>query len=345
MRCLINQLASSDRYLHSIAQKTVKAVLARAQSDASTTVPIIECLLSSPNGEVNFDHVTKTKTIEKLLMSITDPYLTSLADAFHRLIMSPGTRDAKFAASRRQAFADLLVSALRSRQVMDLETSPKALDGIQRILSSLAQFAYFDRSGDPKSLESFDDPQVSLGSHEMFKARLLSCLTHLTSRSSDPSLFVYYVISVVRSMDRTDPFTRPILSMDEDVSNTLERSWGILQKVCTKRKVSGPTKQLLLTAFKFLFSLAILQAYDGDADAINVLDDLQECYKSLVKHWNQATQGNSDMLIEILLSFVSKPSQLYRRLGQQAFSACTSLVSKSGLQSMFKVLSGSLVYQ
>lgn len=340
MRCLINQLASSDRYLHRIAEKSVKSVLARAQLEASMTVPIIECLLSPPNGQLNFDQVTKTKTIEKLLVSVNDQSWIHLAKVLHRLIADPGTQDIKSAASKRQIIADILVCVIRSRQIANTKrdsASPEVSEGIQQILSLLAQFAYFNRSGDKKPPKNEDNPPVSPASHNMFQARLSSCLTHLTYKFPDPAFYAYHVVSIVRSMEETDPSFKPILSVDDDVSMVVQKAWNILQKVRTKEMVSTATKRPLLTAFKFLYSLTILQVYNGDADAVEVLDELQDCYQKLIKHKNQEVQGGSDILIEIILSFVSKPSQLYRRLGQQVFSACASNVSKIGLQSMFKV--------
>lgn len=345
MRCLTNQLASSDRYLHRIAEKSIKAVLARAQLEASMIVPILEGLLSPPNGQINFDQVTKTKTIEKLLVLVNDQDWIHLVKVFHRLIADPGTQDTKSAALMRQRVADLLVCAVRLMKNVNSEddsASSKAPEAIKQILSILAQYSYFDRPGDENMQKNADNPQILQASHDMFKARLSSCLTHLTSKFPDPASYAYHVVSTIRSMEEIDPLSRPILSMDEDVSTTVQKAWNTLQKVCAKEMISTAAKRPFLTAYKFLYSLTILQVYNGDVDAVEILDELQNCYKKLIKHKKQEPQGGSDVLIEIILSFISKPSQLYRRLGQQVFSACASNISKSGLQSMFKVCTLSL---
>lgn len=339
MRSLMNQLGSPDRYLHRIAEKSIRAVLARAQIDDYMAMPILESLLSPPNGQVNFDQVTKTKTIEKLLLFVKDASLNDLVKVFHRLITNPGTQDMKSAASRRQVAADLLVAVVRSKPIVNIENNSilRASGGVQRILSMLAQFAYFNPSGDEKSSKNAENPQIHQASHDMFKARLSSCLTHLTSKVPDPVSYAYNVVEMIHTMDGTDSSYKLIIDMDEDVSLIVQKAWNTLQKLSSKEMASTATKKPLVVAFKFLYSLTILQVYNGDADAINVLDELQDCYKKLIKHRNQETQGGSDAMIEIILSFVSKPSRLYRHLGQQAFSACAPLVSMAGLQAMFKV--------
>jgi DNA polymerase phi len=95
-----------------------------------------------------------------------------------------------------------------------------------------------------------------------------------------------------------------------------------------------------IQAFKLLYVMAILQVYNGDAEAVSMLDELEFCYSKFWPHKkskNDDTSDASDALIEILLSFASKPLQLFRRLSEQIFSIFASQVTADGLQSLVSV--------
>src|SRR5207247_7942762 len=84
----------------------------------------------------------------------------------------------------------------------------------------------------------------------------------------------------------------------------------------SKEKRNETTEAASIQAFKLLYSMTILQVYNGDADAVSMLDELKFCYSRFLGH-KKSEQGPtseaSDTLVEILLSFASKQSQLLRR--------------------------------
>jgi len=101
-------------------------------------------------------------------------------------------------------------------------------------------------------------------------------------------------------------------------------------------------------AFKLLYSMTILQVYNGDADAVSMLDELGFCYSKLFgdkKSEKEDTSDASDALVEILLSFASKPSQLFRRMSEQVFSVFAEQVTADGLESLISVGSAAILFQ
>lgn len=93
-------------------------------------------------------------------------------------------------------------------------------------------------------------------------------------------------------------------------------------------------------AFKLLYSMTILQVYNGDADAVSMLDELDFCFSKIFgdkKSKKEETADASDALVEILLSFASKPSQLFRRMSEQVFGAFADKISENGLDSLVSV--------
>lgn len=87
--------------------------------------------------------------------------------------------------------------------------------------------------------------------------------------------------------------------------------------------------------------MTILQVYNGDADAVSMLDELEFCYSKFLgdKKSKEETADASDALVEILLSFASKQSQLFRRMSEQVFSAFADKVTATGLESLTSVCS------
>ncbi len=339
MRCLMNQLASSERYLNRIAENATKAILKRVQIQPSTTVTIIKGLLQAPQGRVTFDQITKTKTVEKVLSKVNESHLERLLPVFHQLIMRPEAIDEKAAAASRQVLADHLLSVLRSNQASATDNNPGTLHHspwLRSILAMFAEFAYFTVEVDSRSEQRSSIP-ISSASRDMFRSRITSCLTHLINKSADPSYFTYNLVRDIRLREKIDSHCRPLLNAEQNVEDSIRRAWKTLEKIQEKEKEVQPDKKQVLRAFKLLYSLTIIQVYNGDADAVNVLDELKDCYNSLVKHRRKREQRGSEVLVEILLSFVARPSMMFRRLAQQVFSACVSNVNRLGLQAMIKV--------
>lgn len=340
MRCLMNQLASPERYLNRIAETATKAILKRAQTQPSTVVTIIRGLLQPPQGRVNFDQSTKTRVVEKVLSLVNGSDLEQLLPVFRRLILSPGTIDEKAAVAARQVLADHLVFVIRSKQADTNETELGTLHystGLSSILAIFAEFAYFTGEVDARSPEPRHNLPISSASRDMFRSRISSCLTHLINKSADPSRFAYTLVKDIRLCEENDNRCISLLDVEPNVENSIRKAWKILQKIKSKEMEAQPDKKQVLRAFKLLYSLTIIQVYNGDADAVNVLDELKDCYDSLVKHKRKGGQGGSEVLVEILLSFVAKPSMMFRRLAQQVLSACASEVNGLGLQAMIKV--------
>lgn len=317
----------------------MKAMTLKVELDSSLAVPVLECLLSPPNGQANFDHATKTKTVEKLISSLDGKYVKDLVAVFRKIILRPGTQDSQAAAVVRQVVADQLVNLVRSRQFADGELSSDASEGIQVALSILADFTYFNSRLDRdkhSGHESSEDPSFSAASRDVFKSRILSCLTHLISKSSNPARFAYDVVTGIHTREDQEDFPDSFLSEDETVREHIRKAWKVLEKIHLKTS-SDSAKRPFLSAFMLLYSLTILQVYNFEADAVGMLDELKLCYETLVKHRSKGSRGDSDALVEIILSLVSKRSVLFRRLGEQVFSAFVSDIGETSLQSMTQV--------
>ena len=339
VRCLINQLASSDRYLHRAAERSTQAVLARARSNPNTRAPILRALLDPVIGDINFDKITKTKTVETLTSMVNDPAFEQVVEIYEDLILRPGVEDEKTAASRRQSAADQLVAAVRLIQNHPTEAllvKSECLISIRRILALLAKYAYFDVDNFPEDRCNNPIPKISQTSREMFRTRISSCLSSLVAKPiREPSYFVYELICNIHGREENPDFPNAVLNADENVRSVLNNAWQTLRKVHSQSKPNADEEARFFGALELLYSLAILQVHNEEADAVGILKELNHSFKPLFHQ--QKRPQDSATLIEILLSFIAKPSQLFRRLAQEVFTACASELDETALQSMIEV--------
>jgi DNA polymerase phi len=70
VRCLINHIQEKDRFLNRAADKSLKVLIRSVETDPKLLVIILPRIIGG-YGTYNFDKITKTKTVEKLL-GLTD---------------------------------------------------------------------------------------------------------------------------------------------------------------------------------------------------------------------------------------------------------------------------------
>ena len=333
MRCFMNHLASPERYLHRTAERAKTSILARARSSPNVSPLILTALLMGPHGDLHFDKTTKTKTVESLLAHIDHSTLKQMIPKYDELILRPGLHDDKAATSTRIAVADQLVSAVRNLPAENIEHSLESLSMvgvIPMVLSLLVKYAYFDLHDVPEGQNNKPSPPISQASRHMFRSRISSCLTHLTAHFKDPGLVPYHLMLVIRSREERSESGGLLLVVDDTVreviKTTRKRMKEITLEVANTPQSSSRGKYL--RSLRLLYSLTFLQVYNEDAEAVSMLEELNDI---------ENVREGSATLVEVLLSFSSKPSQLFRRLTQQVFAACASFIDEVGLQSMSKV--------
>jgi DNA polymerase phi len=90
--------------------------------------------------------------------------------------------------------------------------------------------------------------------------------------------------------------------------------------------------------FILLYSLTLLQVYNGEGDAVMMLDDLDVSRKAMLKKAKGSAKEGSDVFVEIILSFLGNPRTLFRKIGEEALSIFASEISAEGLSSLTDIL-------
>lgn len=338
MRCLINQLASKERYLHLAAEKTVKSIMSRADLEPSVASIALRGLLANTSDQnLSFDILTKTKTVERLMVLGDDSSLRHFVPELCDKLVRPGVNDEKDATARRQITIDQLTILLKSRQ-SSVKQDPHSSDSLGltcHILEVLATYSYFSMEKSHPNLADCPVPPMSERTQQTLRSRLSTCLSFLLTRNSEPAFFASHVVDVILRHEANERM-HSILELTGTLGETIPNARTFLENIHNQASSESRDKPTL-HAFELLYSLTMLQLYNGDPDAVSILEELRSCYDLLVERRQTADQVGPEVFVEILLSFVSKPSQLFRRLAQQVFTTFTPIVQHDGLRSMIKV--------
>ena len=320
LRCLTNQRASNERNLHGIAGESLKAIQRRGSTEPGSIPTILRAILNTSN------HAIFIKSAERLLSLASPGYFKEIIPIFGALIDDPPANEGTNINAFRQTLADLLVTAIRSKSPLDGAESSFALfrEMACSILHMFALYAYVDGA------VSSSNPLTET-TRNMFRSRITSCLTTLVTKDPDPSFHSYKLLTIVSPKKSTQKllFSQ---SADKQVLETVRQGWKTLEKLSAE-KVSSFNQ-----AFMALYAITILQVYNGEADAVAIMDELQEYHRALRGEKNSNHTEAADGILEIILSLMSKQSLLFRRLATQLFSAFSSIITEEGLGSMIRVL-------
>ncbi|KAI8619328.1 DNA polymerase phi-domain-containing protein [Chytriomyces sp. MP71] len=131
-------------------------------------------------------------------------------------------------------------------------------------------------------------------------------------------------------------------------------------KVASLQKATPPDSNLIAQykSFELLFAHVLLQVYTEPVDAVNILNELKSC-SDLVFTDNQPpvstpnkkrkanevededeeeTPNPIDVIVDILLSFLAKPSALFRGVVENVFRVFCPVLTSSGLDLIFDIL-------
>lgn len=338
MRCLINQRADNQRALYDAAAEPLKKIHARTKNNPHLA-PIFVVHLTTENGTTFFDRATKTKTVEEQLMLAENSGMLEIVHHFEQLLSSPEADDERSPDSIRQGLADFLLNCARNRTKRDVEAiaNKPTEKWLLSLLGIFSRFAYcVPRPHAPS--KSWPVPAISSSSRTMFQSRLSSLLAHLlSSKPQVQNVLPELVVGNVRNFTESSSSWKLALKADNEVLKILKAAYRNMDELESTAKSSPQSTGPVHDAFRLLLSLTTLQVFAGDTDAVSILEELDTCYASTLRD-SSTDQSAFEFIIEVLLSFISRPLALYRRIAEQVFSAITPHITESCLQSLIEVL-------
>lgn len=320
--CILQHRSDPSRYLFDAAKVPLNQMVTRAKQDPTVAAIFLKNLIIG--GQPNFDQLTKSKTVEDLIAAADEEALQKIISDISLAMRTRKSKDPTRTENDRRAFTDLFLMILRAHKqpsevfyhLPDVNSEWLQSAWIVLLLEELTDlgFAY------PKT--AFD-PVLSDESQAMIRGRLMSCLNLLLDYPIEQAVLAPVLVAdlltkvghIQQDLSEEDQLNRDAASEIIDGFDNHESEHAIDQ------------------AFQLLFSLSIIQMYYKEPDSGDTLQDLISCYQSL-----ESSEDSSITLIELLLSFVSKPSALFRKLVTQVFPKFTAHMTAESLQSLTDIL-------
>lgn len=224
---------------------------------------------------------------------------------------------------RRQLLAEYIVSMIRAVKIEDIPLESNWIEDVA--LPTLASIAYCRSDAYA--------PPLSEKTRNRFRTSLMSVFAHVLS---DFAGYSY-------SCNLLSKFIPDAVPMDAEVTQTKDEALSIMRNLLKKGNSDNFEQKAPCQALALLYSLVIIQLYNGEPDAVSVLEELKLCGDKLIKHseTNDSDIDASEVLVELLLSFISKPSAVLRKATQHVFSAFMQKVTTGGLNLMTDILGSS----
>ncbi|ROW02019.1 hypothetical protein VPNG_07646 [Cytospora leucostoma] len=307
--CLMNQAAKPDRYLHRAATKALKTIEQAGAQDRDL-VPLIVQFLLGKHGAYNFDQRTNSKTVDKLLQLTKPEHAAELIKTTRKLVL---VADGDGAENHVLVYGDYL---FRLASVVPSEADSKSTSKVSvggQALQELATLAY-PKAGDAVA-------GLSDKTKPILRQRLTSALAKFVKRPEDFGEFCNAIMLIDSSS----------VDMDEELQEELIEALEKLQQLTNPKKTKGD-KSSAYQGLALLYAVAILQLYNEEPDAIEILNDLKQCHEKLFSKQAGDDEGDvSALLVEILLAMVARPSSLMRQTAERVFEGFTGLMTEGAL--------------
>ncbi|KAI6378418.1 hypothetical protein MCOR25_002285 [Pyricularia grisea] len=311
MTCLMNQASQEGRHNNRAAIKSLKVLESTVEHHPQLLTTILPRLLGE-NGTYNFDERTNSKTVDKILRFTRFEDGTTVLDLLETLVKeSPSSDETE---KHLRIYADYVAKlATVGTNLKDSDEQDEGSVGGLALLE-LAKLAY-------SSSESGLSEQTRTG----LRGRLTTSFAKVIRRPEDFT----YLCDAILAVDSA------AIDMDEEIqtelADALERLQALVKPASSKR---AEALQVPRQGLALLHAIAILQLYNEEPDALEVLTDTKQCYEKLQEKQAASDDGSglAEFLIEILLSMIAQPSSLMRSASELVFGAFSPFMSAKALE-------------
>lgn len=306
--CLINQAAQQDRYLHRAATKALKAIERAADTNPDVVPVMLQFLVGKP-GIYNFDQKTNSKTVDKLLHATAPAQAPEVIKTLRRLILVPDEDNPE---NHVLVYADYLfrLASISPSDAGFTKATKRSVGGLA--LQEFSKLA-FPKAGE--AVAGFSDKTKPI-----LRQKLNAALAKFVKRPEDFGDFCNAIMSIDSSS----------VEMDDELQTELLEALEKLHELTSPKKLKSE-KSGAYEGLALLYAVAILQLYNEEPDAVEILSDLEQCYEKLLSKQKDDESDISVLLVEILLAMVARPSSLMRQTAERVFEGFTNLMTAEAL--------------
>ncbi|RDB24111.1 DNA polymerase V [Hypsizygus marmoreus] len=358
MRSWINHLSHPDRYLHKIARQAATEVQTFVQSNPQLGFALI-LQLTGVHGSQQFDKLTKTKTVETILISMDVDGIKNYISYLLTQVNVPkgqSTEDIQGINTRRSWIIDQLGALIRSGQI------PKNDEWVQSILNWLAIHGLFiikkksEKSPFPE-LHSLPNPAFSDELRQSCRSRLLGCLGDLNAQTtvvksgdksskvaavaSDGEFWVSKVLTTVQALEQDSKHASLLNAPEDDVLALRTRALELATRL---RSVSDEQQEAARGAELLLLATILQQYCTGEQEEVDT-EALEACIDGATRMFPQGKKSKKsrksaadtddavpepvDVFVDTIIGFLEKSTAYMRTVGNQVFALLSGAVQES----------------
>ncbi|KIX95770.1 uncharacterized protein Z520_08478 [Fonsecaea multimorphosa CBS 102226] len=366
-RCLANSLKSSERFLQRSAQRLSQVIQARLADTeprdqrANLAATYVQALLQSVSVG-DFDQITKSKTLQSLFEAKQTGVVEGISFALTDLLKrSSEEKEKKTTLLQQKTILNLqwkMISArlrrweqIQMQQEGDIDETEKEL--VSSVLQSwLREVCISPTSNRLHNLNGEFLPEA----RDFAKERLSLAFEQALKLGSLGCWLLKHVLLHIRELEALN--VQMSTAFEDDIKAIVETAWQNLANIQTNTQMSSTVDRAPAKASKtavhvkvlsfpeglsLLYSLLLFQIYSGETEAVQILQEVLENWSRRTDNQksNASTdngQVSADAIMEILLSFVSRPSKFMRRITIDIFDAFAPNITATGLEAMCRIL-------
>lgn len=336
MRSWMNNLSSADRHLHKAAVQVARKVNEHVKADPTAAFTLLSQLVGK-HGRPDFDRVTKTKTVEGIMGSLSVDGVEKYVAYLENVLVS---EDDGGLDERRTWALDQMLALARNGAV------PRADSWITRVLDALLVHGFFlIRKADKRSkivaLRAVPKPPLSDVVAATARARFFSALVEVTAHKED-------------GKEGTDSAGKLWLTRALDTMATLEKSSAVelvtdaddeIKKIRTAALAALVPlgEEPAARGARILVSFLVLQTYDEAEDALDMLDEAVGAVRALFPTKKRGRKKAEpevdadapppvDALLDVLVALLDKGSADLRTLANQVFGMLVPAMTASAVE-------------
>ncbi|KAI1814374.1 hypothetical protein GGS20DRAFT_548831 [Poronia punctata] len=316
MKCLINQAAKEDRYLHRAALKTLNTIEKTVEAQPELLMPVLKELMGK-HGVYEFDRLTTSSTVGGILQSVTPANVKKVLKFLREPVLSL-KKTPEEAETLRRVYAEYVYKI--TAQAKTTPTDPEATDSksvLEVGIKELASCAY--------SLQEDFVPELSEKEREVFRHRLSAAFSKVSKQEKNAE----YICEAVRAVKPT------AVVMSDEIQSQSKDALKAMAKLLKKSNKADDNSSAIFSGLALLYATTLLQLYNGVPDALNILEDLRTCSEKT----KEKEASASVFLVDILLALVSQKSGMLRQICEQVFEAFAPLLSAEALKLLTDPLS------
>jgi len=352
LRLIFNSCQSKDNYLFR-ATRTIldKLPVEAAKNEDKNVITTLIKTLVGKDGNPHFDSITKTKTVEQLVSKISKDSLTGyrlwlegvflqgsfpISEGVENGIDKDSTQSKESDAEDVDKTAKVCREWVAMQLMLLLKTYKQIKDESSLMQIGLFFFthAFFDvikRKKKHSIIGSLPTLPISDSTRQFCQKKFESVLTELTnihhvvSGSSkqfvcgcaeDGEFFASKFLSYAKELLDQPKYIQLVTAWTPQIHDSFSNVIETLKVI--KEKDAPETK-----GFELIFIHSALHLFSNGEEAVDILQELQTCYEKSSekkKSKNKAEPHWTEVLVEILLGFLTQQSNLMRQVVDHVFT-------------------------